>query len=785
MDQGLTESEVLKKISLGQSNRIKKTTTRTIPAILRNNILTVFNGVLSISVAALFIIRANVDAVFLLVVTGCNILLGIVEELRAKWALDKLEFLQRKKVKVIREGTEKIVDAENIVKSDLIVFEQGDQIIADGELLASSITVDESFLSGEQDPIEKNKGDLLYSGSIIVSGVGRYRVLKVGKHANINILAEQAKNYKYAKTPLQREINYLIQGFTGIMVLFILLLLTAHFIKNLSVSTSVLSIVTIIKSLVPEGLVLISTLSLALGAYRVAKNYVLVQKINAIEAMSHLTTLCLDKTGTLGTNLLKFEELISFLNKEEVVHKLKLYLGATQDRNPTTLAIEEKFSSPKIDFIEKMSFSSQKKISAVTVQNGKEKITLWLGAPEVLSDHLTFEEINILKEKRAMGLRVLLFATSKSSIKEKKELTHLAFIVLKDELRPEIKKAIIFFERRGVNIKVLSGDHPDTVFALCQQVGITIKGKIISGKDLENLSSKEFERMVQEGQFFGSLLPRQKEQIIKHLQILGEYVGMVGDGVNDIFALKQANIGVAMNSGVSSAKDIADIILLKNSFSHLPSLSEEGDRIIYNIKRVSNLFLTKNIYCLFFILFVGFVGLEFPLSPRFITWIDVLTIGIPTTILTLMNPVLKKQSVNLFIYNLLKFAVSAGITIAFFSLLAYVNFSIFQDREELYGKTAAISVIIIMSLYVVYYVTEIERKESYLSTMIVWLILIGSFILLFTSLYWPLPQKLLNLSPIDIDSWGTICLIAITGIFFVRYILKRVTAKTMLFGKQS
>ncbi len=775
MDRGLTDLEVKKRISLKQVNRLKKTTSRSFFAIFRNNILTVFNAVLCVSVAALFIIRANVDAIFLLIVTGFNILLGIVEELRAKFALDRLELLQKRKITVIRDGKEELIDRENIVKDDLVAFKEGDQIIADGQLLSSLATVDESFLTGEGDPVEKKKGDSLYSGSFIISGSGEYKAIRVGSEANINILANQARAYKYAKTPLQKEINYLVQGFTGIMVLFILLLLTAHFVKNLSVSTSVLSIVTIIKSLVPEGLVLISTLSLALGAYRVAKSYVLVQKINAIEAMSHITTICFDKTGTLGTNKLKFMELIE-LEKDKISHLLKIYLGAIQDKNSTILALEEKFPPLKTQALEKIPFSSQKKFSAASVLDGNEQITLWLGAPEILSE-LSKEEADLLKEKRSKGFRVLLFASSKNSIKEKKELKHLAFIVLKDELREDVSKAIAFFEGRDVSIKVLSGDHPETVFALSQQAGITIKGKIVSGKELEKLSSREFEMKVREGQIFGSLLPRQKEEIIKHLQAMGEYVGMVGDGVNDIFALKQADIGVAMNASVSAAKDIADIILLRNSFTHLPSLSEEGDRIIYNIKRVSVLFLTKNIYCLFFILFVGFVGLEFPLTPRFITWIDVLTIGIPTAILTLMNPPLKKQSVKLFIYNLLKFAVPAGIIIAFFSLLSYVNFSILQDREDLYGRTSAISVIIFMSLYVVYYVTEIERKKR-LDRLIIYLILISSFLLLFISLYWTLPRRILNFSLLDIDSLVSIFAIAIGGVFCMKYILRKISSRT-------
>jgi cation-transporting P-type ATPase E len=810
---GLTSAEVAARTAEHKVNRADKFTTRTITGILRSNILTVFNGIILLSLVALVFIKAYTDIYFLAAVTVINTLAGIVEEVRAKLALDRLALLNRKKINVIREQKLQNIAVEEVVQDDLIAVTAGDQIIADGILLsAASVYVDESLLTGESDTIKKSKDhdSRLLSGSFCVGGYGVYQACSIGNEAHVNQLTSQAKAYKNVLTPIQKDINGIVEGLTGVMVLFFMLLLLANYIKGETLTSSVLAMVTVIKSFVPQGLILMSTLAFAFGAIHAAKRYVLVQKLNAIESMSQLTILCLDKTGTLGTNLLHLEK-VKFLvadgdaaaaARAEIVRQLRLFVGAVSTKNRTLEAIEQVYAgNTPARVLEELPFLSSQKISAVRIVDdggavagevGEEHssrtetdITLWLGAPEALAKGkgtLTEQHLTVLQELREQGLRVLAFASSTGSAPLMQEnaraaLKILAFIVLRDELRPNLAEAVKFYESRNVRLKILSGDHPETIVVLAKQAGMVVDGKLINGRDLDKLQGDELKQVIMQGQFFGNLTPQHKKIIINTLQEADEYVGMVGDGVNDILALKQANIGIAMNSGTAAARDVSDIILLKDDFTNLPSLSQEGDRIIYNIKRIARLFLTKNIYCLFFILFVGFVGLEFPLSPRFITWIDVLTLGAPTAVLMLMAPQLSKQETKNFLSETIKFAVIAGVTIAFFSLLVYATAYWFQSGgSQLYGKSAGVAAIIFMGLYLVYRVTAAERMAVGRKTFqryIVYTMLIAGGIANLLAIYWPLSRGILGLVALRVDTWITLTVVAMLGVVVLRWLFRK------------
>lgn len=776
-DRGLTQEEVAQRIRNGHVNRVKRATSRPVSGILGSNIVTLFNGVLAGSIAALLAIKSYSDAFFLSMVTLGNMIVGITGELRAKWALDRIALLRKRTANVVREGVLQEIRSDDVVKDDLVAFGPGDQIVADGILVSSvHAYMDESLLTGEAHAVSKEAGESVYSGSYCVRGSGRYVATGVGSESRVNTLSEQARQYKNLRSPLQRDVNSIIQVLTAVMVLFVLLLLLANFIKQVSIASNILSIVTVIKSLVPEGLVLILTLAFALGALRAARRQVLVQRLSAIESMSHITTLCMDKTGTLGTNRLNFEELV-FLSPayDDTVRKIRLYTASIREKNQTLLAIDAKFPGIPGEVIDEFPFSSEQKMSAVRVRDrdGGE-ITLWLGAPEVLcKTGLNASEEAMLMGFRQKGFRVLAFGSTHQPIPYREELSILALIVLRDELRPDVKDAIRFYESRDVKLKILSGDHPETVAALSREAGISVHGDLLSGTDLPDIESPAFARAVARGQFFGRLDPAQKMQIVKCLQDSGEFVGMVGDGINDILALKQADIGVAMNSGSAAARDVSDIVLLKDAFTYLPAASEEGDRIIYNIRRVSRLFLTKNIYTLFFILFSGFVGLEFPLSPRYITWIDMLTIGVPTTILTFMTPVFKRQTVEHFLYDTTKFALVTGFTIAFFTLFIYVNF-FFLDGGVEDGKTAAVSVIVLMGLYTVFHVSSVERGATSTRRQRwgVWAILAGAVLGHVVAVYTPLLNDFFGLSTLAPPAWAIIVGISSLGMWMIRKLLR-------------
>lgn len=774
---GLTHEEVAQRVRDGQVNRVRRATSRPISGILSNNIVTLFNGVLAGSIAALLVIKSYSDALFLSAVTFGNMLVGIVGELRAKWALDRIALLRKRTAVVIRAGIAQEIRSDDVVKDDHVAFSSGDQIVADGIFISSKPAyMDESLLSGESRLVQKNPGDPLYSGSYCVRGAGRYVATGVGGASKVNELAEQAKKYRNMRSPLQHDVNSIIQVLTAVMILFVSLLLLANFNKQVSLSDNILSIVTVIKSLVPEGLVLILTLAFALGALRAARRKVLVQRLCAIESMSHLTTLCLDKTGTLGTNRLNFDELV-FLTPayDETLSKLKCYIASVGEKNQTLYAIEARYPGIPCEAIEELPFSSEQKMSAVRISMDGKEITLWLGAPEVLcGDLLTASQESLLTGFRQRGLRVLAFASTPQRIPDRDGLSILAFITLMDELRPDVTNAIKFYESRNVRLKILSGDHSETVAALAKEAGMSIHGALVNGADLPDADSAEFGIAVEKGQFFGRLSPQQKMQIVKCLQESGEFVGMVGDGINDILALKQADIGVAMNSGSAAARDVADIVLLKDAFTYLPAASEEGDRIIYNIKRVSRLFLTKNIYTLFFILFAGFVGLEFPLSPRYITWIDLLTIGIPTTILTFMTPVFQRQPVEHFLYDTTKFALVTGFSIAFFTLFIYVSFS-FLDGGMMDGKTAAVSTIVLMGLYVVFHVSAIERSPvaTWRQRWGVRTILVGAVLFHIAAVYNPVMRNFFGLTALAPLAWVAIFAVSAVGMRVIHKLLQR------------
>ncbi len=776
-DTGLSSDEVRRRIEAGQVNRTDRFTTRTISAIIRNNILTLFAAILTAAVGALLLIGAYDDAVVLGAVTAANILAGIIGELRAKRALDRLAILIRRKIAVIRNGSEETVWLDEVVKDDLVVLRSGDPVIADGVIAESSgLFLDESLLTGEADLIAKHNGDPVLSGSYCVWGEGRYFAAGVGAASNAGALTAQAKTYKIFRSPLERAIGQIIRVLIAIMILLSFLIVMANYIQELPVVASILEIATMIKALVPEGLVLVTTTAFALGAFRSARRHVLVQKLNAVESISHLTVLCLDKTGTLGTNRLIFDGLeVLDATHGDVADQLQAFVGAVREKNETLRTIEAVFPGIPSNPIDELPFSSKTKLSAVQILYRDAEVSLWLGAPEsLMQGRAAKAQEDKLAELRRSGLRVLAFASGPASLKQRGDLNILAFIILRDELRPDVREAVSFFGTRGIKLKVLSGDHPETVAAIAMQAGLKIADPVYIGADLDLLTPDEFKTAVMRGQIFGRLVPQQKQKIVKYLQETGEFVGMVGDGINDILALKQADIGIAMKSGAAAALDVADIILLKNTFAHLPTLAREGDRIIYNIKRVAKLFLTKNVYSLFFVLFSGFVGLPFPLSPKFITWIDLLTVGTPAFLLTLMSAHVPKQTVNDFLRETLGFSLIAGLIIALVSLIVYTDFFLWQNPMANYDKTAALSIVILMGLYIVYYVTPVERKSdsSLMQKAVVWAILAVGLILNVLAVYWGRLSGFIGLVALDAVSWFIIIAAAVVGSIAFHILLK-------------
>lgn len=775
---GLSLAAVRQRVESGQVNKAARFTTRTVAGILRNNVLTLFTGVLMASVAALLVIGAYTDAVFISAVTVANVLAGIVGELRAKRALDQLSILAQRTARVVRAGQEAEIASDDVVQDDLLLVRSGDPVVADGIVeSAVKLSFDESLITGEADPVSKREGDPVFAGSYCAHGSGAYAATAVGAASSVNVLTTQAKGYKISRTPLEATIIRIVQGLTALMILLAVLLAMAAAIKGTGLAPAILAIVTLIKALVPEGLVLVTTVTFALGALRAARQHVLVQKLNAVEWMSHLTALCFDKTGTLATNRLIFDRLEVLSGPPGATAELlRRFVGGTADKNQTVTAMEGAYPPIASAALDELPFSSEQKVSAVRVRAGGAELSLWLGAPEFLGEgQLTPDQGTRLRALQQEGLRVLAFGSTPEAIPNRQRLTLLAFAVLHDELRPNVADTVRFFQGRGVKLRVLSGDNPDTVAVLAKQAGLSLTGTVMSGAELDGLDPDRFRAAVQGGQVFGRLTPKHKQAIVRCLRDSGEFVGMIGDGANDILALKAADIGVAMNSGTAAARDVADIVLLQDSFAHLPALSREGDRIIFNIKRVAQLFLTKNAYSLFFILFAGFVGLEFPLSPRFITWIDVLTIGTPAFFLTLTTAPVPQQTMDRFFGDICRFALAAGLTIALASLVVYASQSVFQDPAAPSGRTAALSVIILLGLCVIHRITAAERAAEAPAgqRLGVWAIIGGALGLHMLAVYWAPLRNLLGMALLDAGDWGTIIGAAAAGAAVLHWVFKR------------
>jgi len=774
---GLSLAAVRQRVESGQVNKAARFTTRTVAGILRNNVLTLFTGVLMASVAALLVIGAYTDAVFISAVTVANVLAGIVGELRAKRALDQLSILAQCPARVMRAGQEAEIASDDVVQDDLVLVRSGDPVVADGIVeSAVKLSFDESLITGEADPVSKREGDPVFAGSYCAHGSGAYAATGVGATSSVNVLTAQAKGYKISRTPLEATIIRIVQGLTALIILLAVLLAMAAAIKGTGLAPAILAIVTLIKSLVPEGLVLVTTVTFALGALRAARQHVLMRKLNAVEWMSHLTALCFDKTGTLATNRLIFDRLEALGGLPgEYAELLRRFVGAAGDKNQTVTAMAGAYPPIAGLALDELPFSSEQKVSAVRVRTGQVELSLWLGAPEFLGrGQLTPDQGARLLALQQQGLRALVFGSTPETIPDRQRLTLLAFAVLHDELRPNVAETVRFFEGRGVKLRVLSGDSPETVAVLAKQAGLSLTGIVLSGAELDGLDPGRFRAAVQGGQVFGRLTPKHKQAIVQCLRDDGECVGMIGDGANDILALRGADIGIAMNSGTAAARDVADIVLLQDSFAHLPALSREGDRVIFNIKRVAQLLLTKNAYSLFFILFAGFVGLGFPLSPRFVTWIDVLTIGTPAFLLTLMAAPVPKQSMDRFFADVFEFALAAGVAIALVSLLVYADFSVLQSPAASYERTAALSVIVLLGLCVVHRVTAVERVAGALAglRLVVWAIIGGAAVLHLIALSWAPVRDLLGMVTLDAGAWATVLGAAVAGTSVLYWALK-------------
>lgn len=648
---GLTDQEVAAQRARGLVNTPPPPTSRTYQQILRENIFTFINNILFLLAIALVLVGRPVDAIISLSVISTNIVVSVVQEVRAKRTLDRVALLTRPRATVVRGGQELDLPPEELVLGDVLRVGPGDQILVDGKVVNGRMNVDESQLTGESNLIPKEVDSPVFSGSFCVSGGAYYVAEKVGSDSFANQLTAEARTFRRVLTPLQRQINLTIRIILLIVLYMETLLIANGLVKAISLPEGVQQ-ATVIAGLVPNGLFVAIAVAYALAAVRILRFGALVQQSNAIESLSNVDVLCLDKTGTLTTNRLQFQATYPLAFEENALREaLGAMTASTSAPNKTSAAIAAALPASPRPLVAEVPFSSARKWSAVAFDNDALRGVYALGAPEMLQTYLVRDTAvwdTITGQAAtwtAQGLRVLLAVhdPDPTGLRDQGDESNLpaamqpiGLVSLSDELRPEAQETLASFMRNGVKPKIISGDNPETVAALARQAGLGPDIRLVSGLELAEMEPAQLEVAAVDATIFGRITPQQKEQLVDSLRARGHYVAMIGDGVNDVLSLKKANLGVAMQSGTQATRGVADIVLMNDSFASLAPAVAEGQRIVNGMQDILKLYLARIATMALVILSSLVIGM-FPINLRHASVINVLTVGIPSVILAVWS----------------------------------------------------------------------------------------------------------------------------------------------------
>jgi cation-transporting P-type ATPase E len=680
-DAGLSAGQVAERVAAGRVNADPTPSSRSLGQILRANVLTPFNGLLGVLVAVTLATGRWQNALFGLVIVA-NSAIGVFQELRAKATLDKLAVINAPHAVAVRGGEPVTIAVEEVVADDLLELRTGDQVVADGVVRASSgLEIDESLLTGESDPIAKPAGSQVLSGSIVVAGGGTFQATAVGREAYATQLAAEAKKFTKTSSELVRGTNRLLTWISIMMLVVAPLLVWSQFRVDPDWRDAVTGTVAALVGMIPEGLVLLTSVAFMLAIVSLAKKQTLVQELPAVEVLARVDVVCLDKTGTLTYGDIAFErmDLLDGADEVEVRHALALWACAP-DANATATALAEPFGgadqpTPAWVATGGIPFSSARKWSAI----GAGAHGAWvLGAPEMVSTDPDAPARVAANAVAAEGKRVLLLAAAPVELVGEPEEPRLpagleprALLVFAERVRSDAAETLRYFTEQGVALKVISGDNPRTVGAIAVRVGlpgITDPGQAVDARTLPD-DPTALADVLDAHSVFGRVTPQQKRAVVAALQSRGRVVAMTGDGVNDAMALKDADLGVAMGNGAAATRAVAQLVLLDGRFSHLPDVVAEGRRVIANIERAANLFLVKNVYSLVLALIIVVTGAAYPLAPIQLTLISVTTIGIPGFFLALGPN--RRRYVPGFLSRVLRFSVPAGVIVAAGAYLAY------------------------------------------------------------------------------------------------------------------
>ena len=682
----LTENEVTERVKNGQINTVQIVRGRSYQEIILENTITFINFLLAGISILLVVFGKYSDAIIYFSVALLNITVGLVQEISAKSKLDSIADLVSPKSVIIRSQNNTVhnllLPINQIVLDDIISLSSGDIIPVDGELISGHLLVDESILTGESDYLDKKPSSKVFAGASVVSGTAQMVALQIGSDTTVNQINSKAKVYSRQLTPIQSEVNLIVR----VLFLITVVLGGMSVLGNLIVPKSIdesLQSAAVILGVIPNSLFAMINLSYALGGVSILKKGALLQRLNAIESLSNVDVLCLDKTGTLTTKNLILEEVADLTQAPELTNQiLEDLINYSSELNATTLALAKYLNTdPKSKTpIVEIPFNSSYKWSGVTT--GSQSIVIG-GGDIILTHYLknhpmpSFENQPLseyISSWQALGLRCLLVATSSISLESNNnqpllpdELEFTALLIFSDQIRDEAKKTLEQFRSAGVAIKVISGDNPETVVALVRQIGLDQGGtiKMISGTELDKLPLEQWSKIVEDTTIFGRITPAQKEILIQTLNKNGHYTAMIGDGVNDVMSIKTANLGISMESGSPVTRSVADILLLGDSFASLPQGLLEGQKIRNSLEDIFKLFLVKIIYLVMLIIGVRVVGLPFPFSIKQSSLIAMMTTGIPAIGLALWAHPGSKKGQSL-LNSVLHFVLPSSLTLGIF-----------------------------------------------------------------------------------------------------------------------
>lgn len=744
--EGLNKKDVEYRVNNGLINNEEIKNSRSLKEIILSNLLTLFNFI-HLVLFVLVLTTGSIQNTTFVVAIIFNIFIGIYQEIKAKIIIDKLKIVSADKVTVVRDGEKKEIVPTEILMDDLLYLKPGDSLVVDAKVVQSdNLEVDESIITGESEVVIKKENDSLISGSIINAGYGYAKVVSINSDTYANKMIKEASKNTDNSSYLMKNINNILKVVTVLIIpVGILLFITQFFYSNQTYAESVLSSVAGVIGMIPDGLVLLTSISLTVGVIKMASKKVIIQKLSGIELLACVDTLCLDKTGTITDGSMKVMDIIYKDNDKDKINNIIANM-VNDYGNATNKALYDYFKVAKdMPIIEQIPFSSARKYSLTKFENG----TYALGACEFISNKKITDYQETL-EYLDNGYRIItLVKCSEEFSKEKNKI--LAFIIIKDNIRKSAKETLNYFKEQDVDIKIISGDNPQTVSNLLKQLSIEDYDKYISGVDLPE-DFRELEKIVNNYKIFGRVTPHQKKAIVAALKKSGT-VGYIGDGVNDILALKESDCGIALASGISAARSVSEVVLTDSDFSILPGIVNEGRRVVNNIERVASMYLVKTTYSFLLSLLCIFLNHEYPFYPIQLSLISAICVGIPSFFLAIepnYTKVKKGFLVKVF-RNALPSGICVFINIFFLIMIAYIfkiDFDVFRivvvattgyiNLRLLYNISKPLSLIrkiLVYSCFIAFYGLLIIFRDLLLINKISFISFLFIALLIFADIY--------------------------------------------------